>query len=394
MIVAPSWKMLRRSTLDTLLSMIRHADILVSHNRNEARIEIVGGRVIYYAVSKDPDSLRGPNLDWFWLDEADYVSADAVKVMLGRIRRGARKAWFTTSPNPFGWLRRGAELLPGLEVIKAPTYSNPFNSPGFADDLRKQYGEVLARQEIEGEYLDQIFDILIPDHWFDRATSVVRQDVVTTRARLAADLCAGVGRDRFVLMVADDHAVKHVEVSSRITVANAALRIRDCANRFGVAPEACVYDGGGIGQDMQHHLEDIDFLGPRPYFGGARRAEEDRFNNNRSYYAWKLRKRLDPDRAVIDPKARKIDPVQAELLRVRAPWVKAPAPVEFAKQSPFAIPPDVLGFDNLHRLKEEATGLRFHVVQKATCLEEKHKYMERLGRSPDLVDALIMLEAA
>jgi len=47
----------------------------------------------------------------------------------------------------------GVELQDGYELIKASTYSNPFNPPDYADNILKNYDEDLARLYLEGEFV-------------------------------------------------------------------------------------------------------------------------------------------------------------------------------------------------------------------------------------------------
>ena len=89
-------------------------------------------------------------------------------------------------------------------------------------------------------------------------------------------------------------------------------------------------------------------------------ADAIRFTNLRTEAAWKLRCRLDPEwyPDLADPHAR---------------------------QAPFHIPCGAWW----PRLREELAALTYHSTGTATELLHKAAWCAKLGRSPDLADALI-----
>ncbi len=103
---------------------------------------------------------RGIDFGWGWFDESREMASEAVDVMQSRLRGQPAgtiyRTLHTTTPNGFGWLYRRyvSEPFPGSAVIRASTTENPYLPIGFVDNLRAQYTEQYAKQEIDGEFLN------------------------------------------------------------------------------------------------------------------------------------------------------------------------------------------------------------------------------------------------
>src|SRR5258708_2802967 len=66
--IAPTYKMLHDSTLTEFFRWLpRH--FIESHNKSLAEITLKNGTTITYRSGDDPDTLRGPNKAWLWMDE-------------------------------------------------------------------------------------------------------------------------------------------------------------------------------------------------------------------------------------------------------------------------------------------------------------------------------------
>jgi len=156
MIVAPNFPMLTKSTKPTLMD--RLPSVLIKEvNKGEKYIELKNGARAYWASADDPESLRGINLSWFWIDEASLVSAMAWKIMLGRIRddRFPCRAWVTTTPKGFNWVYREfvQKKRGSYELIHCSSKANPYLTSEFIDSLIESYSGSFAKQEIEGDFV-------------------------------------------------------------------------------------------------------------------------------------------------------------------------------------------------------------------------------------------------
>ena len=138
------------------------------------RLEWPNGAVAQVFSAEDPEGLRGPQFDCAWADE--FCAWSYPDATLANLRMGLRlakvtedgdgdepKLVMTTTPKPSQALR---DLLatPGLSISRARTADNAAHlSPGFLGVLEKAYGGTrLARQELDGELVENLEDSLWP----------------------------------------------------------------------------------------------------------------------------------------------------------------------------------------------------------------------------------------
>ena len=185
-IVAPTYPMLR----DVVLPALESTGVIVKPNLQAYAFELAGNRTVLLRSATHPDRLRGLNLDWFWMDEAAYCKEEAYDVLLGRLRHDPQRYWLTTTPKRDSWVFRRIVDAPDTDVrlITAPTTSNPFISPEFAKRLIRQYGTLLARREVFGEWID-VSGAVFKAEWIRHG------DTLTGRAEclriIAVDLAIG-----------------------------------------------------------------------------------------------------------------------------------------------------------------------------------------------------------
>lgn len=154
-VVAPTYPMLRDATIRSfkeicgpLISKFRESPDMSATLRN--------GTTILFRSGDDPDRLRGPNLNWFWMDEGAYCHESVFDVMLGRIRVDPINAWLTTSPNRKNWVYRafGPNNPYGYTLHNASTRDNHHLPPEYVENLSAKYSTAYAQQEIDGKFVD------------------------------------------------------------------------------------------------------------------------------------------------------------------------------------------------------------------------------------------------
>lgn len=172
MVLAPTYPMLRDATLRTFLGLVERAGILDSYNRSEMVVKLSDDKVIMFRSADNPDRLRGPNLGWFYLDEAALMDRDVWLIMLGRLRENPGRAWVTTTPRGFNWLHDVFTTSgDDYAIIRSSSRDNTFLPSGFVTSLEKAYTTEFARQEIEGEFTE-VQGSVFKRQWFsvvDRA---------------------------------------------------------------------------------------------------------------------------------------------------------------------------------------------------------------------------------
>jgi predicted phage terminase large subunit-like protein len=153
-IVAPTYPMLRDATYKTFTEIAQ--PLIRKFNETRFIATLRNGTEILFRSGDDPDRLRGPNLNWFWLDEGAYCDENVFDVMLGRIRVDPANAWVTSSPNRKNWLYRsfGPNNPYGYSLHQSSTRSNFHLPKDYVQTLANRYSSAFAEQEIEGRFVD------------------------------------------------------------------------------------------------------------------------------------------------------------------------------------------------------------------------------------------------
>ncbi len=164
-IIAPTYPMLRDATLRTFLDVARSHGRLRGLNKSDMVVTLTDGSTVLLRTADDPDRLRGPNLGWFYLDEAALMDPETWKIMIGRLREQPGRAWATTTPRGFDWL---FDLFsqsddPDYWMVTSSTRANPFLPDGFIPSLEAVYDDYWRAQEIEGRFIafsqHAVFDV-------------------------------------------------------------------------------------------------------------------------------------------------------------------------------------------------------------------------------------------
>jgi len=166
MVLAPTYPMLRDASLRTFLGLAR--PLVAEFNTSTMTMTLTNGTTVLWRSADNPDRLRGPNLGWFWLDEAGQMTREAWLIMLGRLRKQPARAWVTTTPNGKNWLYDvfEASATKNYATVVSSSRDNVYNPAGFVQTLESAYTSDFAQQEIEGNYVDPA-GALFQRHWFN-----------------------------------------------------------------------------------------------------------------------------------------------------------------------------------------------------------------------------------
>lgn len=189
MIAAPTFPMLRDSTRRTLIEQLDrlHWPYELHKGDNTITVSLNGHRHEIICRSLDnPETLRGPNLEWAWIDEAALVSDMAWRIVKGRVRAGDHpQAWITTTPKGRNWIWSEWVQNPDQHHVlyRTRTRENVFLPEDFADGLG--YTGRFADQELGGEFV-AFEGIVYP--MFDRSRNVAVRDCNGWPAMLGVDI--------------------------------------------------------------------------------------------------------------------------------------------------------------------------------------------------------------
>ncbi len=157
LIVAPTYGILRKAGLAELLHWLPHQYIKRLVKSPDIEIELINGSQIFCGSAEHPDSLRGPNRAWLWMDEPRNTrTREAFDIASGQVRIGAERIWLTTTPAGIHhWLYDVfiANPLENSTYITVGTDDNPHTSDTYKQQLRSQYSGVFAAQELDAAFV-------------------------------------------------------------------------------------------------------------------------------------------------------------------------------------------------------------------------------------------------
>jgi len=210
---------------------------------SKAQLVWPNGSVAQLYSAANPDSLRGPQFAAAWCDElAKWRNADEVWDMLQfALRLGqCPQIVATTTPRPVPILTR-LMTLETTAISRARTADNASNlAPAFLEEMQRRYaGSQLGRQELDGEFIENLSGALWQPHWIDQARVNVSPELtrvvvavdppVTSTA--SSDVCgiivAGIGVDQRCYVIAD----RTLQGRSPLTWARAAVAAYKRAGR-------------------------------------------------------------------------------------------------------------------------------------------------------------------
>lgn len=158
LITANTHSQLQKATLAELFSICDKLGIKYRYLVNQNRVFIGKSEILCYTMEK-PENLAGPTVGYAWLDEAAFYKKLAFDKASARVRdtKGPCQIKMTTTPNGFNWLYEHFVENPASfkEVVYSRTLDNLDNLPAtYVDQLREQYDERMASQELEGQFVN------------------------------------------------------------------------------------------------------------------------------------------------------------------------------------------------------------------------------------------------
>ena len=174
MITAPTYPMLRDATLRTFVD--EAGSHIGEFHKGELRATMRNGSEVLFRSADDPERLRGPNLSWYYSDEAALCEGLSWQIGIGRLRQfgQAGYAWLTTTPRGRNWIwdRFVKDVDGEHRLYRARTADNPYLDTEYIADLERDYVGRFAEQELGGEFV--AFEGLVYDE-VDREIHVWRK---------------------------------------------------------------------------------------------------------------------------------------------------------------------------------------------------------------------------
>lgn len=141
-----------------LRQICRPGEMAPEYQVSRRRLLWPNGAEAHVFSAEDPDSLRGPQFDAAWCDEAaawSYGLAVWDMLQFGLRIGTSPRAVITTTPRPVPLIRKLVDD-PSVAITRSATSDNAdYLSPAFLRHVHDSYGgSELGRQELQGELLD------------------------------------------------------------------------------------------------------------------------------------------------------------------------------------------------------------------------------------------------
>lgn len=158
LITANTHSQLTKATLTELFKWLEIFKIPYRFIVNSNVLYINKTKILCYSMEK-PENLAGPNVGWWWADEAAFYRQLAFDKGSARVRdkNGPCYIRMTTTPNGFNWLYEHYvhKANEHKKVIMSNTLDNIDNLDEiFVERLRSQYDKKMALQEIDGQFIN------------------------------------------------------------------------------------------------------------------------------------------------------------------------------------------------------------------------------------------------
>jgi hypothetical protein len=225
--------------------------------------EMITGALVEFKSAEWPDVLRGPGLDWLWIDEAAYVKREAWEILRTRLTDTRGRCWITTTPRGKNWvydlfLKGKSRRFPEYQSFHFGTKLNPKVSAGELLDLKRELPPEFYRQEYEAQFLDDRASVFMsPESCISGAIPQTSRDVEKTI--MGVDLAKR--KDYTVLIVMDHEGrVRHFDRFTRMDWPSQKARISAKAREW---KSQIVVDATGFGDSIVDdlRLEGLDVEG-------------------------------------------------------------------------------------------------------------------------------------
>jgi PBSX family phage terminase large subunit len=197
LVVGPTFRLLSRGPMRTMRKVISWwPDLPVVENKSAYTLTFPtlcdpdNGEpsVIFYGYAQDPDSLRGSETAFFWIDEAALCKEEVFLVCQGRIRQPGfpHRAWVTGTPKGQNWLYR--TFLAGRE--------------DWAPERQRRYGFHTWPAHDNPLYKARPDDLAALEESYGKGTDFYNQELLALFVALAGLVFKDFDRDKHCVQVA------------------------------------------------------------------------------------------------------------------------------------------------------------------------------------------------
>ena len=204
LVISPSYGMADKTIVPTIESFLDKAGVAYTHNKSKHYFDIhAWDGFFWYASGDDPNSLRGPNIAWTWIDEPFIQRHDVFKQAMARTRHPdakLREIYFTGTAEELNW---GYDIChnPGeldVSFVRGSTRENHYLPADYLASMLAGFSEEEIAAYIDGEFVNLTSGRAYKDFNRDliqKRTGLEQFPIVVGMDFNINPLCAAIGRE-------------------------------------------------------------------------------------------------------------------------------------------------------------------------------------------------------
>jgi hypothetical protein len=159
--VSPSYQMAKKTMIPTLQSLMDQMELRYTFNISDHKFMIENWQGGFWIASgDDPDSLKGPTLSWYWIDEPFIQKKEVFDQAIFRVRQkdAARAEIFLTgTPEQLNW---GYDIVMNtagnydVGYVYGKTIDNKHNRPEYYTTIWNAFSEEQRQAYLEGKFIN------------------------------------------------------------------------------------------------------------------------------------------------------------------------------------------------------------------------------------------------
>lgn len=160
--VGKKWTQVRDVQIAAIAKVLDRDGLTYTYNKSDLEIQLGNGSTVRGYSAEAPDTIRGANLNYAWVDElcfipgAEYLWKDC---LVPAVRVGEARILVTTTPRPSSLLKELAGRKDGsVSLVRGSTFDNEANlAASVVSEYHKLYdGTQRGRAELYGEIVEDI----------------------------------------------------------------------------------------------------------------------------------------------------------------------------------------------------------------------------------------------
>ncbi|MEK0325106.1 MAG: phage terminase large subunit [Nitrosopumilus sp.] len=190
LIAAPTYRQLMDSTMREFWKLLPK-ELIKNFSKSDMILELINGSEIVFRSLENYEAIRGIELAWAWIDEANLISHKAWGVVIGRLRQPGfpGRTWITTTPRgkTENWLyeeyvlkvEKSPTLTSNRKIFSARTRDNILNiGEEYVLDLEATYTGEYAKQELLGQFVDLIEGRVYPQFTREHHVNFMGEEII------------------------------------------------------------------------------------------------------------------------------------------------------------------------------------------------------------------------